>query len=91
MALSGFAPLQLLQEGAPDDEYSAYPQAVTGLLVFDLHGENVIRLQETAHLVVIAPFTCLVHRGNWAAVTLAEIDLPTPPDDPLEIILSARF
>ena len=89
MALSGFAPVQLLHEGVPDDGYYAYLHPVTGVLVFDLHDENVIRLQETAHLVVIDPFICLARRGSWAAIKLAEIGLPTPPDDPLEIVLSA--
>lgn len=88
MALSGFAPVQLLHEGVLDDGYYAYLHPVTGVLVFDLHDENVIRLQETAHLVVIDPFICLARRGSWAAIKLAEIGLPTPPDDPLETILS---
>ena len=91
MALSGFAPVQLLHEGVPDDGYYAYLHPVTGVLVFDLHDENVIRLQETAHLVVIDPFICLARRGSWAAIKLAEIGLPTPPDDSLEMILSALF
>ena len=89
MAMSGFAPVQLLHEGVPDDGYYAYLHPDSGVLVFDLHDENVIRLQETAHLVVIDPFICLARRGTWAAIKLAEIGLPTPPDDPLEMLLSA--
>jgi hypothetical protein len=71
-----------------DDGYYAYLHPVSGVLVFDLHDENVIRLQETAHVVVIDPFICLARRGSWAAIKLAEIGLPTPPDDPLEMLLS---
>lgn len=89
MASSGFAPVQLLHDGVPDDGYYAYLHPFTGVLVFDLHDENVIRLQDTEHLVVIDPFICLARRGGWASIKLAEIGLPTPPDDPLEIILSA--
>ena len=89
MALMGFASVQLLHEGVRDDGYYAYLHPLTGVLVFDLHDENVIRLQETAHLVVIDPFICLARKGSWAAIKLAEIGLPTPPDDPLETLLSA--
>jgi len=86
---SGFAPVQLLHEGVPDNGYYAYLHPVTGVLAFDLHDASVIRLLEAAHLVVIAPFICLARRGSWAAIKLAGIGLPTPPDHPLEIILSA--
>jgi hypothetical protein len=89
MAQLGFAPVQLMHEGVLDDGYYAYLHPVTGVLVFDLHDENVIRLQESGHLVVIDPFICLARRGTWAAIKLAEIGLPTPQDDPLEVLLAA--
>jgi len=47
------------------------------------------RLQETAQVAVIDPFICFARRGSRAAIKLAETGLPTPPNDPLEIILSA--
>ena len=81
MAGLGFAPVQLRHEGIQDDGYFAYVHPVSGVLVFDLHDENVVRLRGTDELVVIDPFICLARRGTWAAFKLAEIGLPEPPDD----------
>jgi len=77
----GFAPVQLYHDGIQDDGYYAYVHPATGVLVFDLHDENVVRLQGTDELVVIDPFICLARRGTWASLKLAEIGLPEPPDD----------
>jgi hypothetical protein len=84
MAGLGFAPVQLRHEGIQDDGYFAYVHPVSGVLVFDLHDENVVRLRGTNELVVIDPFICLARRGTWAALKLAEIGLPEPPDDRFE-------
>lgn len=81
MAGMGFGPVRLCHNGVPDDGYCAYLHPVTGVLVFDLHDENVVRLEGTDALVVIDPFICLARRGTWAALKLAEISLPEPPDD----------
>jgi hypothetical protein len=56
MAGLGFAPVQLRHEGIQDDGYFAYVHPVSGVLVFDLHDENVVRLCGTDELVVIDPF-----------------------------------
>ena len=77
----GFAPVQLRYDGIQDDDYYAYVHPVSGVLVFDLHDENVVRLEGSDELVVIDPFICLARRGTWAALKLAEIGLPEPPDD----------
>jgi hypothetical protein len=83
MAGLGFAPVQLRHDGIQDDGYFAYVHPVSGVLVFDLHDENVVRLRGTDELVVIDPFICLARRGTWAALKLAEIGLPEPADDRL--------
>jgi hypothetical protein len=43
MSALGFAPVQLRYEGIQDDDYYAYVHPVSGVLVFDLHDENVVR------------------------------------------------
>ena len=65
-----------------DDGYFAYLHPVTGVLAHDLHDENVVRLPESDGLAVIDPYISLARRGTWAAMKLAEIGYPTPPDDP---------
>ncbi len=83
MAAMGFASVRLLHEGVPDDGYYAYLHPVTGVLAHDLHDENVVRLPDSDALAVIDPYIALARRGTWAAIKLAEIGLPTPPDDPM--------
>ena len=82
MASMGFAPVQLIHDGVRDDGYFAYLHPVTGVLAHDLHDENVVRLPETADLAVIDPYISLARLGTWAAIKLAEVGYPTPPDDP---------
>lgn len=82
MAAIGFAPVQLLHEGIRDDGYFAYLHPVTGLLAHDLHDENVVRIPETDDLAVIDPYLSLARLGTWAALKLAEVGFPAPPDDP---------
>ncbi|MFN7286942.1 MAG: hypothetical protein ACK5TY_01835, partial [Verrucomicrobiota bacterium] len=54
---------------------------VTGVLVHDLHDENVGRIPDTDDLAIIAPCIALARKGTWAAIKLAEVGFPTPPDD----------
>ena len=82
MAAMGFAPVQLIHDGMLDDAYYAYLHPITGLLVHDLHDENVVRLPESDDLAVIDPYISLARSGTWAAIKLAELGYPTPPDDP---------
>lgn len=82
MASMGFAPVRLIHDGVLDDGYFAYLHPVTGVLAYDLHDENVVRLPETGELAVIDPYISLSRRGTWAAIKLAEIGFPTPDDDP---------
>lgn len=82
MSCMGFAPVQLTHNGIPDDGYFAYLHPVTGVLAHDLHDENVVRMPETGELAVIDPYISLARRGTWAAIKLAEIGHPAPPDDP---------
>ncbi len=58
-----------------------YLHPVTGLLAHDLHDENVVRLPESDDLAVIDPYLSLARRGTWAAIKLAEVGFPLPPDD----------
>jgi hypothetical protein len=81
----GFAPVQLIHDGIRDDGYFAYLHPVTGVLAHDLHDENVVRIPETGDLAVIDPYISLARLGTWAAIKLAEIGYPTPPDDPFII------
>ena len=39
-------------------------------------------MRHTGELAVIDPCLSLVRRGNWAALKLAEVNIPAPPDDP---------
>jgi hypothetical protein len=82
MAAMGFAPVQLMHDGVRDDGYFAYLHPVTGVLAHDLHDENVVRLRGTDELAVIDPYISLVRKGTWAAIKLAEVGYPPPPDDP---------
>ncbi len=81
MAAMGFAPVQLMHNGVRDDGYFAYLHPVTGVLVHDLHDENVVRIPETDDLAIIDPCVALARKGTWAAIKLAEVGFPTPPDD----------
>lgn len=81
MASMGFASVQLMHEGNRDDGYYAYLHPVTGVLAHDLHDENVVRIPETDALAVIDPYISLARIGTWAALKLAEIGYPIPPDD----------
>lgn len=81
MASMGFAPIQLIHDGLLDDGYFAYLHPVTGVLVHDLHDENVVRLPETGEIAVIDPYISMARHGTWAAIKLAEIGFPTPDDD----------
>jgi len=56
-------------------------------------GEYLVRMRlhavlfpETAYrlegFTIIDPYISLARRGTWAAIKLAEIGFPTPPDDP---------
>jgi Serine/Threonine/Tyrosine Kinase found in polyvalent proteins len=83
MASMGFAPVQFLHDGVQDDGYFAYLHPVTGVLVHDLHDENVVRLPESDDLAVIDPCISLARLGTWAAIKLAEVGYPPPPDDPV--------
>jgi hypothetical protein len=82
MATMGFAPVQLINDGVADDGYFAYLHPDTGVLAHDLHDENVVRLPETDALAVIDPYISLARLGTWAAIKLAEVGYPTPPDAP---------
>ena len=82
MAAMGFAPVQLMHDGIRDDGYFAYLHPVTGVLAHDLHDENVVRIPDTDALAVIDPYISLARRGTWAAIKLADVGYPTPPDDP---------
>lgn len=82
MATLGFAPVQFIHNGVRDGGYFAYLHPVTGVLAHDLHDENVVRIPETDALAVIDPYIALARKGTWAAIKLAEVGFPTPPDDP---------
>lgn len=81
MASIGFASIQLIHDGLLDDGYFAYIHPVSGLLVHDLHDENIVRVPETGELAVIDPYISLVRNGTWAAMKLAEVGHPPPDDD----------
>ena len=81
MATMGFAPVHLCHDGVPDDGYFAYLHPVTGVLAHDLHDENVVRIPESNTLAVIDPCLSLARLGTWAAIKIAELGWPTPPDD----------
>jgi hypothetical protein len=83
MATMGFAPVPLIHDGVLDDGYFAYLHPTTGVLAHDLHDENVVRLPETDALAVIDPYISLARLGTWAAIKLAQVGYPTPPDAPL--------
>lgn len=83
MSGMGFAPVRLKHDGVQDDGYFAYLHPVSGVLAHDLHDENVVRMPGTDELAVIDPFISLARVGSWAAMKLAEIGYPPPPDDPL--------
>lgn len=76
-----FAPVQFFHNGIRDDGYFAYLHPLTGTLAHDLHDENVVRVAGTDELAVIDPHISLARRGTWAALKLAELGLPPPPDD----------
>lgn len=82
MSGMGFAPVRLKHDGVQDDGYFAYLHPVSGVLAHDLHDENVVRMPGTDELAVIDPFISLARVGSWAAIKLAEIGYPPPPDDP---------
>jgi len=80
MADMGFIPVQLRYDGVIDDGYFAYYRQETGVLVHDLHDENVVRMQETGELAVIDPFITLARTGTWAALKIAEVGFSHPSD-----------
>jgi hypothetical protein len=82
MATMGFAPVQLVHDGVCDDGYFAYLHPVSDVLAHDLHDENVVRIPETEDLAVIDPYISLARLDTWAAIKLADVGFPTPPDDP---------
>lgn len=82
MAAMGFAPVQLMHDGIQDDGYFAYLNPISGVFAHDLHDENVVRMPGTDELAVIDPYISLACAGAWAAIKLAEIGYPPPPDDP---------
>jgi hypothetical protein len=84
MAAMGFAAVQLYHDGLLDDGYFAYLHPVTGVLVHDMHDENVVRIPDSDDLGVIDPFISLARRGTWAGLKLAEVGMPLPPDDDLD-------
>ena len=84
MAAMGFASVRLYHNGVLDDGYFAYLHPVTGVLVHDMHDENVVRIPSSDDLGVIDPFISLARRGTWAALKLAEVGLMPPPDDDLD-------
>jgi hypothetical protein len=84
MATMGFAPVRLYHNGILDDGYFAYLHPATGVLVHDMHDENVVRIPDFYDLGVIDPFISLARRGTWAALKLAEVGLQPPPDDDLD-------
>ncbi len=81
MAAMGFAPVQLMHQGVQDNGYFAYLHPLSGFLAHDLHDENVVRMPGTEELAVIDPYISLARSGTWAAIKLAEVGYPPPPDD----------
>ncbi len=67
MDTMGFAYVRLSHNGVVDDGYHAYYHAATGVLVHDLHDENVVRMARTHELAVIDPDISLARRGTWTA------------------------
>lgn len=65
------------------DEATGRWFAATGVLVHDLHDENVVRMARTHELAIIDPDISLARRGTWAALKLAEVGISFPADDPL--------
>ena len=57
-----------------------YYRQETGVLVHDLHDENVVRMQETGEIAVIDPFITLALTGTWAALKIAEVGFYHPSD-----------
>lgn len=70
-------------DGIVDDGYFAFYHPKSGILVHDLHDENVVRMQHTGELAVIDPYISLARRGTWAALKLAEVGITVPQDEPL--------
>lgn len=83
MAGIGFEPVLLRHDGIVDDGYFAFHHPKSGILVHDLHDENVVRMQHTGELAVIDPYISLARRGTWAALKLAEVGITVPQDEPL--------
>lgn len=84
MAMMGFVPISLAYNGIVDSGYFAYLHPVTGVLVYDLHPENIVRLPDSNELVVIDPHISLARAGTWATIKLAEVGRPLWPDDTAE-------
>ncbi len=80
MAGMGFVSAQLKYNETVDDGYHAYYHAPTGVLVHDLHDQNVVRMNQTHELAVIDPYISHARQGTWAALKLTEVDIPFPPD-----------
>lgn len=83
MAGMGFVSVQLKYNDVVDDGYHAYYHAPTGVLVHDLHDQNVVRMNQTHELAVIDPYISHARRGTWAALKLAEVGIAFPSDDPI--------
>ena len=81
MAPLGFAPVRLRHDGLPDDGHHAFHDSVAGVLAYDLHSENVVRMRGTGELAVIDPYVSPIRQGTWAALKLAEVGVSFPPDD----------
>jgi hypothetical protein len=81
MAPLGFAPVRLRHDGLPDDGHHAFHDPVAGVLAYDLHSENVVRMRGTGELAVIDPYVSPIRQGTWAALKLAEVGVSFPPDD----------
>jgi hypothetical protein len=80
MAEIGFYPVQLRFDGIVDDGYFGYYQAEAGILVHDLHDENVVRMSTTGELAVIDPFISVARKGTWAGIKLEEVGFRLLPD-----------
>lgn len=76
----GFDPIQLRFEGLLDDGYFGYYHRKVGILVHDLHDENVVRMSSTGELAIIDPFISVARKGTWAGIKLAEVGVVHLPD-----------
>ena len=80
MAEIGFYPIQLRFEGILDDGYFGYYHREVGILVHDLHDENVVRMSTTGELAIIDPFISVAREGTWAGIKLGEVGVRHLPE-----------